>query len=297
MTTHVLGEAFSVSVTVTNDAGVVADPAGITFVLALDQPSPTPPVTVSHAWPNVGADTTVQRKATGVFVVVIDATLAASAGHYRWSWVTTGAAQTVLPADTGYFDVQTTTDYPYQHGYCDFLDVRGRITGGTWNETAADASVIQTQVAAFIEESTAEIDMALAKRGYSIPLVPQPSRQIGATVWNHLRGICGMLTAGRVELARHGSGESEADNVGKSLIAIARAQLQRIETGADNLTAFGVSGPSEPQIDAGGGMSEGTLSDLTGTLYPPLFTIRGDAPTVGVPIPGGGIPSGGAQPW
>jgi hypothetical protein len=121
--------------------------------------------------------------------------------------------------------------------------------------------------------------------------------QISATVWNHLRGICGMLAAGRVELARHGSGESEVDNVGKSLISIARAQLQRIETGADNLTIFGVAGLSEPQVDSGAGMSEGTLVGLNGNAYPPLFTISGDVPTVGVPIPGGGIPSGGVQPW
>jgi hypothetical protein len=175
--------------------------------------------------------------------------------------------------------------------------VRNRIVGGTWDETAADSSIIQTQVAAFIEESTAEIDMSLAKRGYSVPLVPQVNMQISATVWNHLRGICGMLTAGRVELARHGSGEAEVDNVGKSLIAIARAQLQRIETGADNLTIFGVAGLSEPQVDSGAGMSEGALVGLNGNAYPPLFTISGDVPTVGVPIPGGGIPSGGVQPW
>jgi hypothetical protein len=297
VTTHVLGEAFSVSVTVSNDSGAVADPDGITFTLMLDQPAPLPPVTVAHKWPNPSGDTVVKRVSLGVFVVVLDATLAPSVGHYRWSWVTTGAAQTVLPADTGYFDIALTTDWPYAHGYCDFADVRGRITGGTWNETAADASVIQVQVAAFIEESTAEIDMALAKRGYSVPLVPQPTMQIGATVWNHLRGICGMLTAGRVELARHGSSEAQEDNVGKALIAIARAQLARIETGEDNLTVFGVAGPSEPSNDPGLGMSEGTLRDLNGNVLPPLFTISGDVPTIGVGIPGAGLASGDGRPW
>lgn len=273
--------------------GQPADPPGVTFSLVDPLGVVTTASWVGPAPGTFSGASGLSRLSPGAFQFV---TVPGYAGSpWRWSFLSTGTATPTEYAAA--FSVISTASYPYPYGYCDFVDVRNRIVGGTWDETAADSAVIQTQVAAFIEESTAEIDMALAKRGYSVPLIPQVGKQIGPTVWNHLRGICGMLAAGRVELARHGSGEAEVDNVGKALIAIARAQLQRIETGADNLTVFGVAGPSEPQVDSGAGMTEGTLLDLNGNTMPPLFTISGDTPTVGVPIPGGGIPSGGGRPW
>jgi hypothetical protein len=273
--------------------GLPNDPPGVAFSLVDPLGVVTAATWVGPAPGTFSGASGLSRLSPGKFQFV---TIPSYAGSpWRWSFLSTGTATPTEYAAS--FSVISTASYPYPYGYCDFADVRNRIVGGTWDETAADSSIIQTQVAAFIEEATAEIDMALAKRGYSVPLVPQVNMQISATVWNHLRGICGMLAAGRVELARHGSGESEVDNVGKSLISIARAQLQRIETGADNLTIFGVAGLSEPQVDSGAGMSEGTLVGLNGNAYPPLFTISGDVPTVGVPIPGGGIPSGGVQPW
>jgi len=285
VSSRLLGTAFPLNATVTDVNGNLATPDGLTFTITPDGQSP-----VTLTWPT---DPELVLVSTGLFQVIVDATLAPTLGHYRWEFLATGVDDSVLPGTSGAFDMVSALAYPWPFGYCDVVDVQARITGGTWDAQAADSAVVLAQVCAFIEEATAEIDMALAKRGYTVPLVPQVGvAQIAPTVWVHLRGICAMLSAGRVELARHGSSEAQVDNIGKDLIAIARAQLARIESGADNLTIFGVAGPSEPQVDPGTGMSEGTLTDMNGNPLPPLFTISGPVPDIGFPQ-GTGLEAGG----
>ena len=142
--------------------------------------------------------------------------------------------------------------YPYAFGYCDIPHVAARILGGTWDPLGNSAEApTATQTNYFITEASADIDLRLARTGYTVPLQPLPGRQIGPQVWAHLRTIAAELVAGYVLRSRHGSYDTTSAESKEAEFHITMADdlLGSIESGTTNLTVFGVAGPFEPDAD------------------------------------------------
>ncbi len=156
--------------------------------------------------------------------------------------------------------------YPYASGYCSPDHVAARVLGGQWNPSTTGQTPNTAQVNDWIAEASADIDMRLARAGYTIPLTLAPGfSAIGEQVWLHLRTICAELVAGYVQRARHGSYDPQGTEAKESQFhfTLADDMLSAIEDGATNLTVFGVAGPFEPDVDPAKAVVIPVLNDST----------------------------------
>jgi hypothetical protein len=180
--------------------------------------------------------------------------------------------------------------YPYPTGYGQLSDVTSRVMAGTWdpaNDPTASPTV--AMVNAWLVDAAASIDAALATRGYTVPLVAVPGwvppagmqvyQGVGIQAWLILRSIAADYAAFRVELARHGgSGPADEDDNASTFAAAHDDWLTRLESGADNLTAFGVNGPFVPEIDPAKSLVTGGMGMMLANpsrQEGPLFTKYG----------------------
>jgi len=161
--------------------------------------------------------------------------------------------------------------WPYPTGYATVLDVQSRINAGTWDPSKPTASPTTAQVQQWLMEATANIDVALRTRGYFAPLQPttgwvapagmagQLYQGIGLGAWLQLKNIAACYAAHFVELSRHGSHGMNKDTHADDYMELFDDFLTRIESGADNLAAYGVGGDFAPEIDVAKGAQTGSL--------------------------------------
>lgn len=185
----------------------------------------------------------------------------------------------------------STPAYPYTTGYAQLSDVQARISAGSWDPTDPTAYPTSSMVNSWLQDATANIDAALATRGYSVPLTPianwtppagmQVYQGIALQAWLMLRSIAAAYAAHYVEAARHGGAGAELneDPNASHWMEIFDDFMTRVETGADNLTAFGVGGLFVPDIDPAKAMSTGSLGTVLADpslQEGPMFTKSGD---------------------
>jgi hypothetical protein len=158
----------------------------------------------------------------------------------------------------------STSGYPFAFGYCDIPHVAARVL--TWNPqgNSAQAPTI-TQTNYFIAEASADLDLRLARNGYTIPLVAQPGKTIQPQVYLYLRTIVAELVAGSVLRSRHGSYDptSAESKEAEFHITLADDLITSIEDGTTNLTVFGIAGPFEPDVDPAKAIQIPNLYDST----------------------------------
>lgn len=166
----------------------------------------------------------------------------------------------------------------------------------------------------WLQDATAQIDAALAHRGYYVPLQAAPSyspppgmplyQGIGIEAWRVLNSIAAAYAAHNVEAARHGAvGSTSEDTDASTWLTLFTNSLASISNGTVNLTAFGVDGAFTPQIDPAKALSSGNMG-FTGNPHRPYFWRRQnlgsgweDESDVGnfpgfVSLPGGDEPMG-----
>lgn len=159
--------------------------------------------------------------------------------------------------------------YPYPTGYASLDDVRARVNAGTWDPDKPTAAPNAGQVQQWLMEATAHIDVALRTRGYYVPLTPiadwaaptgMPTYQgIGLGAWWLLKNLAATYAAHWVELTRHGSHGSHHDPNAEHLMTLFDDFSTRLESGADNLAAYGVGGDFPPEIDVSKGVMSGSI--------------------------------------
>lgn len=160
--------------------------------------------------------------------------------------------------------------YPYPTGYSQVSDVQARINAGTWDPTDPTAAPSVAQVQQWLIEATANIDAALATRGYFVPLQPATSfvapvgmptwNGIGTGAWMLLRNIAAAYVVYFVEQTRHGDHSAgQYDKNAEQWMQLYDGLASRIETAADNLETWGVGGPFAPEIDPAKGADSGSL--------------------------------------
>lgn len=196
--------------------------------------------------------------------------------------------------------------YAYPTGYAQLSDVQARINAGTWDAASPTAAPTSAQVTQWLMEATANIDAALATRGYSIPLSPMAGwvappgmltyQGIGVGAWFMLRHIASAYGASFVEASRHGSHGPSEDSNAEYWMTIFDDFLVRLESEADNLEAFGVGGPFAPDIDPANAMGSGALgamvsqpSMMDGSLFQKYQNL-GAGWEVSTPVPPSGAP-------
>lgn len=177
--------------------------------------------------------------------------------------------------------------YPFDTGYADVAAVKANLAN--FDPDLPTTRPTLEQVNDWLKQATGDIDMLLAARGYTIPLVARNGyappanvptiNGIAATVYLKLRMVAAAYVTHFVEAARHGSEYLNADSNAKHWMEIYDDFAARLENGADNLTPFGVDGPFPPTPDEASGVSIGTLgfrSNQTPNTDPsmegPLFT-------------------------
>lgn len=168
--------------------------------------------------------------------------------------------------------------YPYTTGYADLESVVRNIMAGTWDPSKPNAAPSVTQVESWLREATAEIDMELAKRGYTVPLTASSGYVVptGLTAMNGmhpnvyliLEQVASAYATSRVEGARHASTGQSEDTNAHTWIATYRDFLLLVRTGKANLGYFGVTGPFEPEIDPAKAIQTGSLGAFVATALP-----------------------------
>lgn len=177
----------------------------------------------------------------------------------------------------------TSPGWPFSTGYSDINAVSSRCP--TWNPNDPTAFVTPSMVEGWLFEATANIDSALAARGYTVPLEPMTGwapppgmplwNGIGLQAWLMLRSICASYAASYVEQARHGSTREARDEIAEKWMQMFDDFLTRIESGADALVVFGVSGPFPPEPDPTKALTSGALGFFTANpdvQEQPIFT-------------------------
>jgi hypothetical protein len=250
--------------TVFQQSGVPTDPANApTFTLTL------PDGTSTTEQFGVGGSTIV-KDSVGVYHRDVFCILIGNfTGTFAAAFPGSGAAEDINTWYVSAAPITTlgsTSGYPFPFGYCAIEHVAARVLGGTWNPqgNSAQAPTIQ-QTNYFIAEASADLDLRLARTGYTIPLVAQPSMTILPQVYTHLRTIVAELAAGSVLRSRHGSYDptSAESKEAEFHIALADDLITSIEDGTTNLTVFGVAGPFEPDIDPAKAIQIPNLYDST----------------------------------
>jgi hypothetical protein len=279
-----VGQPDNISVAFTSPSGVAFDP-------------PTA-VKVTYAGPGQTAttktyptDTVVIRDGVGAYHVAIPDNLD-GIWSFRWEGydvtpdpiVAVDGSVYIFPSP--FKPLATGSGVPFGTGYASVADVAARIAAGSWDPTKSNAFPTAVQTAQFLIEASADVDMVLAKSGYTVPLTPSsnaPGGVIQPQAYSILRKIASALAAGHVEMVRHGSMQHNADKQGDDWITYADDLLTRIETGDDNLTIFGAAGAFEMQPDPAGVISNGnliydvgtdTLLDHSGQPGVPAFTMK-----------------------
>jgi len=177
--------------------------------------------------------------------------------------------------------------YPYATGYAQLSDVTARVSAGTWDPgNDPSASPTAAMVNTWLMDATANIDAALATRGYWVPLQPLPDflppsgmtllNGIGVQAWLMLRSIAAAFATHYVEAARHGSvGQANEDPNAAHWMEIYDDFVTRLESSADDLMVFGVGGPFPPDPNAANAADSGSLGPITATPWlqqGPLFS-------------------------
>lgn len=166
--------------------------------------------------------------------------------------------------------------YPFQNGYCSDSDVLARIKQGQYNPDAP-GGITTAFIEQFILQGATVIDLVLARAGYTVPIVAQPSTTIGAQVWTHLLAINATYAAGQVELWRHSEDATSVDTQAERLLKLADDMLARLETGADNfaIPPFNLAGTFELEADPALAMNT-NMDDpdpVTAVVPAPIFSV------------------------
>jgi len=173
--------------------------------------------------------------------------------------------------------------YPFDHGYCEAEDVVARTKLGRYDPTIP-GNIGADYIDRFIAEGAAEIDLVLARVGYTVPLEPVQGGVIQPQVWTKLKMINATWAAAHVEMWRHSTDTGAQDTQAERLLGLADDMLTRLQTGADNLALFGVAGPFSPEADPALAMDT-NMDDpdpLTSLTPNPIFTVD-PANAVGYP--------------
>jgi hypothetical protein len=173
--------------------------------------------------------------------------------------------------------------YPFDHGYCESEDVVARIKLGRYDPTIP-GNVGGEYIDLFIEEGATEIDLVLARVGYTVPLAAAEGLVIQPQVWSKLKMINATWAAAHVEMWRHSTDQGSGDQQAERLLGLADDMLTRLQSGADNLALFGVGGPFTPESDPALAMDTNMddLDPLTSLQPQPIFTVD-PAHAVGYP--------------
>jgi hypothetical protein len=166
--------------------------------------------------------------------------------------------------------------YPFpDSGYADIGAVTRYINSAYWDPDKPSESPSSDQVLEWLQEASAAIDSALAARGYFIPLQVRsdyllPSGMKGINGLNPaayllLQNIAAHYAAAMVQMSRHGSNAENEDHDAKAHFHFFNDHITRLETGADNLTAFGADGAFAPEIDPAQGVQTGNLGAFHST--------------------------------
>lgn len=279
-----VGQPDNVSVAFTTPAGTPFDPVG--------------PIKVTYAGPGqtgttktYPTDPAVIKDGVGAYHLAIPDNLD-GIWSFRWEGYNATDPNPVVAVDGSVYifpspfkPLSPGSGAPFGTGYASVADVAARIAAGSWDPTKSNAFPTAVQTAQFLIEASADVDMVLAKSGYTVPLTPSPNAPGGIIqpqAYSILRKIASALAAGHVEMVRHGSMQHNADKQGDDWITYADDLLTRIETGDDNLTIFGAAGAFELQPDPAGVISNGnliydvgtdTLLDHAGRSGLPVFTL------------------------
>lgn len=160
-------------------------------------------------------------------------------------------------------------------GYCQVIDVEARIKQGGYNPDVP-GGITSEYIQQYILQAAAQIDMVLAKTGYTLPLTPLVNTlPIGPQAFTFLLNVNAIGAAGYIELWRHAEDVSNADSQAQRLLSLFDDLLARLETGDDNLALFNVAGPWPPEADPAQSMDDGTgdMDPITGIIPIPQFTI------------------------
>jgi hypothetical protein len=158
--------------------------------------------------------------------------------------------------------------YPFASGYADVTGVQDAINAATWDSSAPNAFPPVATVKRWLAHATALMNTAMASRGYAIPLAPfqgyvvpagEPAIQgMNAELFLHLEKIAISYAVYQLHSSRSSAGLQD-DKAAMEWMKEWDDYLARLETGADNLTAYGATGPFPPQIDPSKGFDSGSL--------------------------------------
>lgn len=179
--------------------------------------------------------------------------------------------------------------YPFKTGYADITSVQANVI--TWDPNKPGTLPTLASVNDWLRKGTAAMDAAMMSRGYSVPLtassgyaVPTGFAAINGlhpALYQTLEMICAAYATHFVEAARHGSRSLNADDNAAHWMHMFDDFITRVETGADNLTAWGAQGPFPPEIDPAKAMQTGNLGAFVATdnqpsldTESPLFSRR-----------------------
>lgn len=175
--------------------------------------------------------------------------------------------------------------YPFVTGYADVDAVAANINAGTWDPTSPAAAPSVAQVTNWLCEGTSLIDIAMMTRGYLIPLtplssyvpplLPTPMNGMHPNLYLLLQHAVTAFVCSKIESSRHGSVGEQADQQAEYWHAIWDDYVTRIETGADNLTAWGAEGPFPPEIDPAQAIQSGNLGAMISTDASPSPNVQG----------------------
>lgn len=266
----IIGASTSISAAFVDASGNPADPTG-TPEVTLTLVDPAGNVTTGAYSPNSGI--VITRASAGVFTATISPAVVG-----LWRWAFTGTVAGVAQLFRGSFTVNGATDYPCEYGYADISDVQARVASAQWNPLdpaqAADAYPTVAQVNDWITQASHSVDAVLLRRGYNVPLVPQPSTTIAPQAWTILQTVSAEIVTGWVENTR-GSQDDKGMATGEWHLKYADDLLARLENGDDNLTLLGVAGTFEPQADPAGAMNT-NMDDpdpITNQVPSPVFRV------------------------
>jgi hypothetical protein len=170
-------------------------------------------------------------------------------------------------------------------GYADVDAVARNINAGSWDPSMPNAFPTVNQVESWLVEAAAMIDSELAARGYTIPLtvssgyvIPagmQPMNGLHPYAYVLLQNCASHYACAMLEQARHGSISQNEDPDAKMHHQLFDDYINRLASGADNLTAFGAIGPFPPQLDPASGEQTGTMGAFLSTNTQPDPTQEG----------------------
>lgn len=152
-----------------------------------------------------------------------------------------------------------TPSYPFSSGYASVDDVSARVNAATWSPDDPTTKITSDKVEQWLKEATAQIDAALAKVGYWVPLRADPQCElmagqptyngVGLGAWNLLRTICAAYAVAMLEATRHGAvGTANEDPNRDWWLTQFNTFLKSVADSTDNLGAFCAGGDFAPGL-------------------------------------------------